>query len=201
MPHLSGQRVRRAVDAQAVGWHLAAVTALTDRPRGFDLTNLKILAKAIQVLSVVLLLLGGFSRLAELILPPPVHGSIQDVALGAVLLVIAVALLRHWNWSRFVSKSKTSRVYFEFVYSILLTWFLTCASWEEAFRGALFPSPTEVTLQIRDLLTLCAVPPVVGMSVDLLIAKWPAKQYRELARATGLVMIAFVIMVVGVYFV
>jgi hypothetical protein len=177
------------------------MTTSTDKPRGFDLTNLKILAKAFQVMSVVLFLLGGFGRLAKLVLPPPIHGSIQDAALGVVLVAIAAALLQHWNWLRFIPRSKTSRVYFEVVYSILLAWFITCSSWEDAFRDPWFPFLSDLTLQVRHALMLCSVPPLVGMSVDLLIAKWPEKHYKELARATGLVLVAAVIMIVGVYFV
>lgn len=177
------------------------MTTSTDKSRGFDLTNLKILAKAFQVLSIVLLLLGGFGRLTKLILPPPIRGSIQDAALGLVLVAIAVALLRHWNGLRFIPRSKTSRVYFEVVYSILVAWFIICLSWNSALGDPWFPFYSDLTLQVRNALILCSVPPLAGMSVDLLIAKWPGKQYKELARATGLVLVAAVIMVVGVYFV
>jgi hypothetical protein len=149
--------------------------------------------------------MAGFSFAASILLPQK-NGTVEilvalKTGLGVGLLSTAAFLLRRWNWLCFIPKSGSSRVYFEVVYGILLTWAIMCFFWGEAFRGAVFPPPSEATLQIRTLLTLCAVPPIVGMSVDLLIAKWPAKQYKELARATGLVLIAFVIMVVGVYFV
>jgi hypothetical protein len=166
------------------------------------LINIKVLIKTV----ILTLLLTGGSSFEATILLPHKNGSVEiltilEICFGAGLLGGAVILLRHWDWLRFVPKSGPSRIYFEVVYSILFTWSVMCYSWGEAFRGALFPPPSDLTLQIRDLLTLCAVPPIVGMSADLLIAKWPAKQYQELARAAGLVLIALVIMVVGAYFV
>ncbi len=164
-----------------------------------DLSNIRAFFK---VLLIVLLLSGGFSFFATVLLPQKDGAiGILRMGLGLGLLAVAFILLRHWNWARFLPKSKTSRVYLGVVYGILLTWFVTCFAWGEAFRGSVFVPPRVDILQVRDLLTLCAMPALAGMSVDLLIAKWPEKQYQPVARAAGLVLLALFILVVGGYLV
>ncbi len=89
-------------------------------------------------------------------------------------------------------------MYFEVVYGILLTWFVTCSSWEDAFRGVLSPLPSEITWQVGQLLMLDSVPPLVGISIDLLIAKWLDRQYRPMAILASGVLISYAIVIVGV---
>ncbi len=165
-----------------------------------DLSNIRAFVK---ILLIVLLLQAGSSFFATMLLPQKDDAiGILRMGFGLGLLAVAFILLRHWNWARFLPKSITSRVYLGVVYGILLTWFVTCFAWGEAFRRIVFlPSRIDILLQVRDLLTLCAMPAVAGMSVDLLIARWPEKQYQPVARAAGLVLLAFFILVVGVHFV
>jgi hypothetical protein len=159
----------------------------------------------IKLFVLFLLIGGGFSYIVRILLPQQ-NGAIEirtilEICFGVGLIGISVILLRHWNWLRVIPNSGLGRIYFGFVYGILLTWSITCYSWGQSFRGSLFPLPYEVTSQITQLLTLCAMPPIAGMSIDLLIAKWTEKRYQQNVRTIGLILMAVFIMVVGIYLV
>ncbi len=46
-------------------------------------------------------------------------------------------------------------------------------------------SPLSLRLQVQDLLTLLWLPPLMGMSVDLLVARWADARYKSTIRTVG----------------
>ncbi len=83
-----------------------------------------------------------------------------------------------------VFNSRLARVYFVIVYGILLPWFAICFIWGEVIKGEGI-SPLWLRLQMRDLLGLLWLPPLMGMSVDLLTARWADARYKSTIRKVG----------------
>ena len=90
--------------------------------------------------------------------------------------------------------AKAARIYFVLVYGILFPWFAICFIWGGIFKG--WPvSPLWLSLQIQDLLNLLLLPPLVGMGIDLLIARWADERYRPTIRRLG----GIVILIAGFF--
>lgn len=127
---------------------------------------------------------------------PPFHYELNRIlmtCLGVLLVWFAITLLRRVDL-QWLPRSGLRRLYFLGTYGILFTWLITCLVWSESIRGFFAPPPSLLTVTLREYLDIYALPPLIGIGVDLLASLWLDKRYRSYSRSLG-----FVILFVGIF--
>lgn len=150
---------------------------------------------------VVVLLLAGLENLGYIL---PFHSGLAaalKVCLGVVLIGFAIVLGRReesglWGW---IPRTGIAHVYFITTYGILLTWVITCVIWQDSL-GDTISASEEFLSKSRHLLTLCFIPPLVGIGVDLLISRWIDTRHKRITRSVGVLALAFVVFVLSLSF-
>lgn len=129
---------------------------------------------------------------------PPQQEQFQFAIVSTLVQAVAIAVLVGCALGGILPKisgSEVTRIYFIIVYGILLPWFVVCYTWWEGLRVSQV-LPANLSLKAMDILLMCGAPPLAGMSVDLLIAKWISKRYRVQSRRIGIVLLAFAMIIV-----
>ncbi len=85
---------------------------------------------------------------------------------------------------RWFPTSHAARIYLMTVYGVLAPWFIICFVWGGILKAEPV-SPVSLRLQLIDLLNLLALPPLTGIAIDLLIAKWADERYKPTVRKIG----------------
>ncbi len=156
-------------------------------------------AKATTVITActwIAILIFGLVPLLGFILPQ--QERFQFAIVSTPVQAVAIAVLTGCVLSGLlpkISRSEVTRIYFIIVYGILLPWFAVCYAWWNGLRLS-HALPADLSLKAMDILLMCGAPPLAGMSVDLLIAKWISKHYRVRGRQIGIVLLVLAMIIV-----